>query len=98
MPYRRYVFYSRTTATCPSCGRAVRIHDHAKLVTAGLIILAALFVAVLLAQTLRIFAIITVILALTGLLVDYLGYRLLVWDPVKGDEAHPPHPTGAAPA
>lgn len=90
MRYRSYLFYSRPSAVCRSCGARVRLERWAALVTVGVALLGVLLLTLILTDSIGVFALVTVGLAAAALLLDYGGYRLLSWLPTA-----PPPARGA---
>ena len=82
MPYRQYIFHFRPTATCGSCGQAVRLRHFTRVAAVFLAIVAA-YTLLLASAPSTVFILIGLVLAvLISLLADFWTFRNLSWDPV----------------
>ena len=82
MPYRRYMFYMRPTATCDGCGKKVRMRGWRVFVIAALVVAGswALFYAL---TDFSVWVVgVTLFLAVVAFAVDWWSWHALTWDVV----------------
>ncbi len=98
MPYRRYAFYVRASATCAHCGTEVRLRHfrifvYGSIAAGGILTLGAL----LLTHSTGAFVAAIAALVLVAVALDYWSWRALPWDPVQPSAAAVP-PAAPPPA
>lgn len=87
LTYRRFVLHLRPTATCPSCGRTVRVRGFRWQVGGGVVMLGIALGALFLLDSLVLVGITLAALLIAGVMMDRWSWIALPWDPV--DEAEP---------